>query len=302
MTFLSSRRVWLIAVTSALFAGGAIAACSSNGGFPDGGGPDGTSPSDASNDTKTGTDASKQNDGGTQNDGSTGPCTTTTLTGNCDIVAQNCPNGQECDAVQVDGGDQAQCVPNTTGNIQEGYACTQSGNTNPCVAGLECIANRCAKPCCFGVDSECGTSHPEGYTGRCETVVNGEYAICTYSPSCEPFQVQPCTSGQECAVEDKNGTSICQTIYPTDGGLSEGVKCLYANDCKDGLDCIGALDGGAATCTYECYVPPGPFDAGITSLGAGKGGCPNAETCQAVTLTGPDGGAENPSWLGLCEK
>lgn len=304
MTFLS-RRIWLLASVATLFAGGTLGvACSNNGGFNDGG-VDGSKPGDSGGgDTKPPGDSGGNDGGG--NDGSSGPCTTTALTGACDIVAQNCPSGQECAAVQTDGGFQAQCIPNSTGNIKEGYACTQSGNNNPCVAGLECIDNRCAKHCCLGDDTACGKAQPEGYTGRCETTVtldgtNPAYAICTYSAGCEPFQIQPCTSGEVCSVEDKNGTAVCQGLANTDGGLSVGVKCVYANDCKDGLACVGALDGGAAICTYQCYVPPGPFDAGITSLGAGKGGCQNGKTCQAIQLLGPDGGVTNPTWLGLCE-
>ena len=297
-----ARRWWLLAGTAALFAGGAIVSCSSNGSGNDAG-SDGTIPSDgSSNDVNQNNDGSK-NDSSTNNDGSTPACNTTALTGSCDIVQQNCPNGQGCIPAQLaDGGWTAQCAA-SNGNIQEGYACQQ---TSLCVAGLECIDGRCAKHCCLGDDNECGMSHPEGYTGRCETTVTLDgthpaYAICTYSSQCQPFDIQPCQNSEICIVEDTSGTSICEGLAANDGGLSAGAKCVYANDCKDGLTCVGALDGGAATCTWECYVPPGPFDAGIVNLGAGKGGCPSGKTCQQIQLLGPDGGAENPAWLGLCE-
>jgi hypothetical protein len=301
MTFLSGR-IWLLATTAALFIGGALEACSSNDDKFGDSGPDGTSPTDgAPNDVKIGGDGGNPGDGGNTGDGSTGPCTTTVLTGSCDIVQQNCPSGQECAPVQIDGGFQSQCVPNSTGNIKEGYACTPA-QQNPCVAGLECIDNRCAKHCCLNDDSECGTSHPENFTGRCDTTVtldgtNPAYAVCTYSAGCEPFDLQACSPTQACILQDSNGTAVCDSYASLDGGQAENTACSASNACLDGMGCYGAPDGGGFTCQWNCYVPPGPFDAGITSLGKGKGGCPAAETCTGVNWNG-----SLPTWLGLCEK
>jgi hypothetical protein len=99
-------------------------------------------------------------------------------------------------------------------------------------------------------------------------------------------------------LKDGNGTAVCIDYASNDGGLAEKAPCQYANDCKDGLICAGNLDGGSGTiCQYECYVPPGPFDAGITSQGAGKGGCPSGETCKPINWSG-----QLPTWLGMCGK
>ncbi len=259
---------------------------------------------DSGGDTTTGGDSGGKDgqttDGGQNNDsGQSGSCEAG-ISGNCDIVAQNCPSGKECTVVQSDAGFMLDCVTNTTGSIKEGYACTQSGNSNPCVAGLECVLGRCAKHCCFCDDQACGQEHPEGYTGRCDlsiTVGNTPaYTDCTYSAGCQPFDIQPCAASQACNIKDSNGTATC-IDYANDGGLPEKTPCQYANDCKDGLICAGNLDGGAAICQWECYVPPGPFDAGITSLGAGKGGCPTGETCKPINW-----GGSAPTWLGMCGK
>ena len=292
------RRGWLLVAAASLFAGGAIGiACGPNNNGSDGGGVD-SGGSDVTNGDSGKTDGQSNNEGGPQNDG--GPITCEAgISGSCDIYAQNCGTGQECAVVKTDAGFQTQCVSNTTGSIKEGFACTQSGNSNPCVAGLECIQNRCSKHCCFGDDSVCGKSQPEGYTGRCDitVTVNGTdpaYSVCTYSASCEPFQQQPCAAGQTCGVTDQNGTAKCTTIDTPDGGLPEKATCQYANDCKDGMVCAGAADGGFA-CTWACYHPPGPFDAGIANAQPGYGGCPSGETCK-VPL------GNSPSWYYLCSK
>ena len=298
MNFLS-RRMWLLAGTAALVVGGAIGvACSPSGGGNDGG-PD-TGTTDAKPDTKPPGDSGPGPDGGPGPDAAPTTCEAG-VTGACDIITQNCGSGKDCAVIQTDAGYVTQCVQNTTGTIPEGTACTVTGNNNSCVAGLECIQGRCAKHCCLGDDSACGSSKPEGFAGRCDLTVtvdgtNPAYTVCTYSPSCEPFKQQPCAGNQQCIVKDSNGTASCTAPSGADAG--EGVGCQYANDCsKDGMGCYGAPDGGGFTCQWNCYVPPGPFDAGIATQGAGSGGCPTGETCKSINWSGA-----LPTWFGLCGK
>src|SRR5262249_12507147 len=201
-----------------------------------------------------------------------------------------------------DGGFDLQCVTNTTGSIKEGYTCTENPNKNPCVAGLECINSRCSKHCCFGDNAACGTS-PEGFTGKCNLGIQlpikvTAYPVCTYNKACDPFQIQQCGPGLTCLVEDSNGTADCYAYTSGgDAGLAEHTACTSANECQDGMGCYGALDGGPSNCQYNCYVPPGPFDAGITSLGAGKGGCPTGAPCTPINW-----GGQLPTWFGICSK
>jgi hypothetical protein len=287
----------LLLGVATLFGGGVLGvACGPSKDFGDGGGPDSGNDGTLS---EAGKDGQPPSEGGPEG-GPPGSCEAG-ITGSCDIVAQNCGTGKECAVVQTDAGDQLACVTNTTGSIKEGYACTP-GNSNPCVAGLECILNRCAKHCCFGDDTACGKSQPEGNTGRCDLTISvgsitNAYTACTYSASCEPFDIQPCAATQTCNIKDSNGTAVCIDYASPDGGLPEKTPCKYANDCKDGLICAGNLDGGAPICQWECYTPPGPFDAGITTLGAGKGGCPTGESCKPINW-----GGTAPTWLGMCGK
>ncbi len=225
------------------------------------------------------------------------------ISGTCDIVAQNCGSGQECTVVQDDAGFSTKCMNNTTGSIKEGYACTPSKTGNVCVAGLECISNRCAKHCCLGDDSACGKAVPEGYLGRCDINVSvvtngpGVYSVCSYSAACEPFKLQPCTSGAACFVSDSQGTSTCT---PLDGkNIAEHQPCSGLNDCvSDGMGCYNSGDGG--TCQWNCYNKgqSGPYDTQIAAdAGAGNGGCPSGEKCNLINWSGT-----LPTWLGICGK
>ncbi len=298
MDFLSRRGLGLAGVTLAL-AGGLVFACSSNPMNTDGG-------TDASMDATV--DQSQGNEAG-----SDAPQVTCDagVSGACDIVLQNCGSGKTCLPAQLEAGTcsyQLECASNTTGAITEGYACNPQ-QVNPCVAGLECINGRCAKHCCLGDDSTCGTSQPEGFAGKCAVDVNLPscpqsfiaYSVCDYAKPCEPFQLLPCGSGLACVVENSSGNATCESYSSgTDAGKAEKAACQYSNDCEDGLGCYGALDGGASSCTWQCYVKGqgGPYDSTIAAdAGAGVGGCPKNETCTPIMWSGN----ALPAWLGLCE-
>ncbi|HSQ64210.1 MAG TPA: hypothetical protein VLM85_13380 [Polyangiaceae bacterium] len=292
-----STRSWLIVGSGALIACGALGVACSSPSYNTDGGVDSGGGGDAKSDVTTKPDGGGGTDGG-GGDGSTGPCTTTTITGTCDIVAQNCNTGQECVVTQgSDGGFVTTCSPNGGGSFAEGHTCTQTAS---CVPGLECIQGRCAKHCCLNNDSECGTS-PEGYVGRCDLNVTDNnnqpmYAVCTYSSGCQPFDIQGCGGGQTCLIQDSSGTAKCVGYPNGDAGLPEKSACSASNACNDGLMCLGSADGGSFSCQWVCYSGGGPYDAGIETLGPGKGGCPTNETCKTVSW-----GGSLPTWLGICQ-
>lgn len=302
MTLLPRRGWWLLA-TAALFAGGTLGvACSNNPGNGDGGGPD------SGGDTTTGGDSGKDGQG-SEGGGDSGPIVTNCeagVSGSCNIVAQDCTGGKQCALVQLqDGGFDLECVSGG-GSIPEGYACVEN-STAKCVSGLECINGRCSKHCCFGDDQACGTSHPEGFTGKCNLGIQlpnkvTAYTVCTYNKSCAPFQITPCGAGLTCLVEDSNGTADCYAYTNGgDAGLGEHAACNSANECNDGMGCYGALDGGASNCQYNCYNKNqgGPYDNTISAdAGAGYGGCPSGETCKLINWSG----GSLPTWFGICAK
>ena len=287
MNLLSTRRWWVLGTAAVFAAGGAVAACSS-------GGDDADSGSDSGGGEST-TDSPSGDGGGNDAGNDVTPVTCEAgVFGTCDIVAQNCPSGQECVTYQDAGAWALHCV-NAKGSTPEGYTCTPSAQ-NPCTAGLECVNNVCSKHCCLGDDAVCGKS-PMGYQGACdlEITLTGNvpaYSVCDYATPCQPFGIQPCASGQTCLVKDMSGSAKCSNLNPPPG-KPEKTQCMFANDCASGLGCYGAPDGGGFTCQWNCYLGGGPFDAGIEKAEAGHGGCPVGETCSG-TVTGL------PTWFGLC--
>jgi hypothetical protein len=300
---LLQRRGWWVLGAAALFAGGALGvACGPNGNGSDGGvdsgNNDGTLPGDSGKDGQS-------SDGGPGNDAAPTTCEAG-VSGECDIYAQNCPSGKDCEVVgTADGGITLQCVTNQNAK-PEGYACTTSGN-NPysgqCVAGTLCVFGRCSKPCCG--NSNCGTSEPEKIQGQCTLKMsfdgNDDFTACTYASPCEPFHLQACTAGEGCNVLDVNGTASCSEYASgTDAGLAEHKACTNLNDCNDGMGCYGSPDGGPSNCQWNCYNKGqgGPYDSQVAAdAGAGYGGCPSGETCQLINWAG-----SLPAWLGLCSK
>jgi hypothetical protein len=253
------------------------------------------------------------------------------VTGQCDIVTQNCSCGNECNVVQIpDGSFGTVCQPDqTTEHLPKGAACCPSANgvTNPCDPGLECNGglncaadaaspgaglppgwggSRCTPRCCISSDggsgnAVCGTAGDGGTAGQCSLgisyVNNGpsEYYICTYPQTCEPLGIHPCPSGYGCEVQNAAGTSNCSIVYNPNGpsGATSGQACMYENQCADGLVCIGA-SADASTCAWMCHITgqATPFDAGALSAEAGQGGCPSGQTCGGVNGF--------PNWLGAC--
>ncbi len=288
----------LLLLSAAIVIGGAGAfglACSSPAQtFPTDAGPDVTTQGDSG-----GKDSGKDGTPGT--DGSTdggGGCTSP-VNGACDIVAQNCSGNNECVQVLGDAGETTACLPAGNGAIPKGGVCNPNGSSNPCVKGSSCISGRCAPACCEGQDSLCGNSVPEGFTGACNLNVvdkNNQplYRACTYNAACKPFHVQACPTDYTCLVSDQSGTASCSKIFQPPG-KTEGTACTAANDCQDGMMCLGNADGGFS-CKFTCYKGGGPyFDGGtVADAAPGYGGCKSPKTCQ--------GGIQNlPTWLGICQ-
>jgi hypothetical protein len=251
----------------------------------------------------------------------------TLVTGACDLVSQNCSSGSECTLVEeLDGSVGTACEPTQASeHLAKGTpCCPPPDNSNPCDPGLVCIGNacvdggspgpglppgwggsRCSPTCCpndAGDTSNCGTAGDGGPQGHCDLgislVTNGpsEYYICTYPETCEPLHGHECLNGYGCEVENMAGTSSCFLIYNPNGdaGATSGQPCMYANQCADGLVCIGAT-ADTSTCLWMCLLPgeATPFDAGALNSMPGHGGCPSPQTCN-TQITG------FPTWLGVC--
>ena len=238
--------------------------------------PGGAGPSTTTQTTSAGgsTTTSSSSSGG----GGQGPIqcsdTYTTITGECDLLKQDCPPGDEC-AVKTMGGTGSTCRSAQNGLKDRGMQCT---SPSECMNGMVCANNRCSPFCCPSTDEPCGS-------GTCDVQLNfaaGQWAmVCSYLQSCTLFAHQ-CTSPQECHIGDVNlGVAVCDS--PSDSHVGEGEVCQYRNDCGDDQICnrSGADlgDGGnLGKCRYLCQVDG-------QSLAPGEGGCPASQTC--TTLSKP---------------
>jgi hypothetical protein len=279
---------------------GAIAACSTSS-------PDGEGGADATAETTTPGDAGKDGpianpDAGTDS-GRVGNCSA--VKGKCDIVLQDCPAQQEC----VVSGAATECRKvDTSQQLGIGRGCCPNAG-NPCLPGLTCLGGddcvdggpattgRCSPACCEGDDQACGKSDPEGITGACDIHVVDSmgkqlYSACTYRQRCKPYKVEPCKQGEICNVEDKIGSASC---VPSFGNKTNRQPCSLANDCADGLICLGGGGDAGSTCHYACLLPGAthPFDASVEKGGPGAGGCPANEVCN-LQIT------DLPPWYAAC--
>jgi hypothetical protein len=216
--------------------------------------------------------------------------------GECDLVAQDCAGGKECVIVPSDGGFAARCEDPSSGSVPKGGVCS---TTADCVAGGRCIMNRCSPHCCtLGDNTPCGVSVPEGFIGTCGINLKDQQTsidlglFCTFNAACKPYKIQPCPSDYTCLVEDMSGSAKCVQIYMTPG-KTVGQTCTAANDCQDGMMCVGGGPDGGSVCMWVCYKGGGPYPANISSLPAGQGGCPANKMCN-IGITGL------PTWLAVC--
>jgi hypothetical protein len=246
------------------------------------------------------------------------------VTGACDIVAQNCSSGTECDIVsEPDGslGTACEAVTSSEHLAKGAPCCPPSDGTNPCDPGLECNGgnpcaaggtpmnagwggSRCTPRCCPALDggnnnANCGTAGDGGAQGQCDLSISfvtngpGEYTVCSYPATCEPLGIHPCMSGFGCEVENAAGTSQCVVTFDPTGDGGAGQPCMYENSCADGLGCFGA-SASTSTCEWLCAITGGtpPFDAGLLNTMPGHGGCPTGQSCEGVNGF--------PTWLGVC--
>lgn len=233
----------------------------------------------------------------------------TQVRGPCDLVLQDCPrskNGVEQECVVTGSGNTltTECiVVQTAPKLAQGASCC-AGSENPCKPGLTCVgppctqsngikAGRCAPYCCKGDDSTCGASQPEGIAGKCDlSLVEGANAVgdvCSYRADCRPFGLQPCRPAEICLVDDADAGAHCLTGT----GKKDHERCTFANDCADGLICVGAGDFGL--CRTACILPntTTPFDRTALDGGPGTGGCPEEQRCNLSFK-------DFPAWYGAC--
>lgn len=212
----------------------------------------------------------------------TGPLTcssnvsTPPLTGDCDLLQQDCPPGKTC----VPGSTKTLCQ--SGGGLKgPGKVCNLGNGTNECQAGLFCIgANEigiCTRPCCKDDNQPCGGGDCNGEVNFGNVVVT----MCSYSEQCALFQEGACDAGLKCQlVYPDKPLAVC--TLPAPMNVPEGQGCQYVNQCGDNQVCLGGI------CRYSCSLSNSAGEAG-------KGGCLPMQKCVDVyPMVDSDFGACQP--------
>ena len=164
---------------------------------------------------------------------------TTTTPGGCDLLTQDCLEGQKCESVDMDGDgawDSNACVP-VTGDGVGGEPCVSDGpqsGVDTCAKGYMCwyldeqnhgtCVAHCAgtweQPVCEGCHA-------------CVIVAGGLIALCF--ERCDPL-AQNCEDDEVC-IGDPNGEGFVCTLDASGGMAPAGTPCEFANACDAGLMC-----------------------------------------------------------------
>jgi hypothetical protein len=181
----------------------------------------------------------------------------------CDLTAQDCPEGEKCMPWANDGGDEwnaTRCSPIADAPTQAGELCTVEGSgtsgIDDCDLGLVCwqVDPETNMGVCHAM---CGLELPD-----CEPslVCGGDDFVPLCIEPCDPLDPASCPAGQACAFF--LGTAlVCQ---PELDGAAEGMPCDAAIVCDAGTLCSydAALDCGNGVGQGCCAVPCDVNDPG----------------------------------------
>lgn len=175
----------------------------------------------------------------------------------CDVWAQDCPQGEKCNPWANDGGNSwnaTKCVPLSDSPAQPGDPCEAEGGG---VSGLD---NCDASSMCWNVDETnmgvciafCSGSEAapvcEDVGSTCAIANDGVLILCL--PSCDPL-MSDCDEGQACYPADDS--FACVFDASADNG-AYGDPCEFTNVCDPGLWCAPAA--GVPDCaTANCCTP-----------------------------------------------
>ena len=188
----------------------------------------------------------------------------------CDLFAQDCPEGEKCMPWANDGGtawNATRCSPISDNPGQAGDMCTVEGSG---VSGID--------DCDIG--SMCWDVDPETNMGTCVALCTGdeadpicedpdtacaivnEGAIVLCLPSCDPL-LQDCPDGQACYPI--NDDFLCVPDASGEMGVY-GDPCEFINACDPGLMCLGAAavpdcTGSQGCCSEVCDTSDPSGDA-----------------------------------------
>jgi hypothetical protein len=236
---------------------------------PDDGGTDDASDSADGTDTNASADsASATNDDGTDEGG---------VAVECDIFAQDCPNGEKCNPYATDGGsswDGTLCVDVDASPAAIGDECTVVGSgtsgLDDCVLGAMCwnVDVETNEGTCIELCSG-SEANPNCDTPGTVCVISNDGVLPLCALPCDPI-LQDCAGNEACYP-----TAATFTCAPDASGEegSYGNACAFLNVCDPGLFCATAESvpgcNSAACCSEFCDLN----DPGVCSGAVGGQEC-----------------------------
>jgi len=197
----------------------------------------------------------------------------------CNLFAQDCPDGEKCMPYANDGGvfwNATVCreIADDPGEVGDACLAEGGGTTgiDDCTLGAMCWdsdtetnVGTCIAMC------EGDASNPLCADPKTTCVIANDGALSLCLPTCDPL-IQDCAEGQACYPA--GGEFACAPDASGTLGLT-GETCAAVNACDPGLICVVAdvVAGceGDGCCTALCDVSDGAADAECEADGAGQG-------------------------------
>jgi hypothetical protein len=195
--------------------------------------------------------------------------------GPCNLLNQNCPEGETCVPSLAASGWTTACSPSPglkTAN-EDCFSGNECGAKLYCVGNVQGQAGKCVAFCCPKSNEPCNG-------GLCNLQVdlgNGASVfVCTYDKPCELLAPNACPSGYGCHAEPAAGMGLAYCVESSPTPVPELGTCHFLNDCGDMQQCRFGTNPSAGVCLYYCALT-GPK----ANQPPGLGGCPMGETCQS---------------------
>lgn len=164
----------------------------------------------------------------------------------CDLFAQDCPDGQKCNAFANDGGSSwnaTGCFPVDPNPDPIGAPCTAEGSG---VSGIDsCVPGAM----CWGIDTQtgegtcvelctCSIEQPICTTPNTTCVISNDATLVLCLPVCDPLDAAACGSGDVCVSNPSgDGLFICVIDASGDSGQT-GDPCEFINACGPAHACV----------------------------------------------------------------
>ncbi len=188
----------------------------------------------------------------------------------CDLYAQDCPEGEKCMPWANDGGgswNATRCSPIANDPGQVGEPCTVEGSgssgIDDCDQGLMCWSvdsktnEGICEDLCIGDPSEPGCADEADV---CVVANDGAIVLCL--PGCDPL-LQDCGEGEGCFPSPTDEFFCGDAPYPES---MPGDSCGFINGCAPGQACLFSGCGGDACCSTYCALDDPDADLNCAAL------------------------------------